>query len=545
MIRALALCALFAAAAAAQNPGGTLRFCLRSEPRTLDPHRAGEENSETVRYLTGGVLVRLNRATQRAEPALALSWKITESGRQITFQLRPGVRFSDGTPFTSADVAFTIRRLTDPAIQSPMAESIRSADGPIEVSTPAPDRVTIRFPAVLSGLPLQFDQISILSGSSPLKEKAVLGPFAILEHKPGQYLTLARNKYYWKRDSSGRTLPYLDAIRLDIQPNREIEMLRFRRGEVHLINRAEPDLFERLASERPDLVRDAGPSLESDLMWFNLSPSAPIPAKRREWFAQAEFRRAVSEAIQRADMCRLVFKGRANPASGPVSRSNQFWFNQSLEPLKFDPSAASRRLEKAGFRRQGSQLVDRSGTPVEFSLVTNANKTRERIAAMIQQDLGRIGIRVNIVPLDFPSLIGRMTRTFDYEACLLVLTNAEIDPNGQMNVWMSSGPMHQWNPGQKTPATPWEAEVDKLMRAQASTADPGKRKSHFDRVQKIAVEQMPFVFLVNKNALSAAAPGLGNLRPSVLQPHLYWNAEELYWTQGKRATEASGAGGGQ
>lgn len=545
MIRLLALAALSIAAAAAQNPGGTLRFCLRSEPRTLDPHRVAEENAEAVRYLTSGVLVRLNRATQRVEPALASSWKISEGGRQISFQLRTGVRFSDGTPFTSADVAHTIRRVIDPAMQSPIAESLRSGDGLIEISAPAPDRVTIRFPAVLSGLPAQFDHIAILSASSPLKEKAVLGPFVIAGHKPGQFIALVRNKHYWRRDSAGRQLPHLDAIRLDIQPNREIEMLRFRRGEIHLINRAEPDLFERLAAEHPDQVRDAGPSLESDLMWFNLSPSAPVPARKREWFAQAEFRRAVSEAIRRDDIARLIYKGRAAPALGPVSRSNQFWFNHALTPLKYDPVSAARRLEKAGFRRQGDRLTDRSGAPVEFSLVTNANKTRERLAAMIQQDLARIGIRVTITALDFPSLIARMTRTFDYEACLLMLTNIEADPNGQMSVWMSSGPMHQWHPGQKTPATPWEAEIDKLMRAQASTADPGKRKAHFDRVQKIVTEQMPFVYLVNRNALSAASPGIGNLRPSVLQPHLFWNADELYWTAGRPAAEASGSGGGQ
>lgn len=544
MIRALLMIVAGATALAAQTPGGTLRFCLRSEPRTFDPHRVADENSEVVRYLTGGVLVRLNRATQKIEPGLAVSWKISEGGRQISFQLRNGVRFSDGTPFTSADVAFTIRRIADPELHSPMGDSIRSADGPVEVSTPAPDRVTIRFPAVLAGLPAQFDQISILPRAAPLS-KAVLGPFAVTEHKPGQYVALVRNKYYWKKDSAGRPLPYLDAVRLDIQPNREIEMLRFRRGEVHLINRAEPDLFERLSVEHPEWVRDAGPSLESELMWFNLSPTAPIQPRRREWFAQTEFRRAVSEAIRRDDICKLIYKGRAVPASGPVSRSNRFWFNQSLPPLKFDPEGTLRRLEKAGFRRQGTRLIDASGTPVEFSMVTNVNKTRERIAAMIQQDLARIGIRVNIVALDFPSLIDRMTRTFDYDACLLVLTNVEIDPSGQMNVWMSSGPTHQWNPAQKTPATPWEAEIDKLMRAQASSADPGKRKAHFDRVQKIAVEQSPFVFLVNRNALSAAAPGLGNLRPSVLQPHLYWNAEEIFWAGGRTVTEASGAGGGR
>ena len=107
-----------------------------------------------------------------------------------------------------------------------------------------------------------------------------------------------------------------------------------------------------------------------------------------------------------------------------------------------------------------------------FSIITNAgNKYRERMATMIQEDLQKIGIHVNVVTLDFPSLIERMTQTFDYEAILLGLTNVGLDPNEQMNVWLSSSENHQWNPQEKTPETAWEAEIDRLMRAQASSAD--------------------------------------------------------------------------
>jgi len=125
------------------------------------------------------------------------------------------------------------------------------------------------------------------------------------------------------------------------------------------------------------------------------------------------------------------------------------------------------------------------------------------MGAMIQQDLAAIGIKVSLVTLDFPSLIERMTRTLNYEGCLLGLVNTDLDPNSQMNVWLSSGENHQWNPAQKTPATAWESELDALMRAQASTNDPQKRKLLFDRVQDIVREQEPLIYLVHKNALSA------------------------------------------
>jgi len=152
---------------------------------------------------------------------------------------------------------------------------------------------------------------------------------------------------------------------------------------------------------------------------------------------------------------------------------------------------------------------------------------REKMATMIQQDLSQIGIKMNVVTLDFPSLIERMTRTFDYDACLLGLVNTDLDPNSQMTVWLSSGENHQWNPSQKTPATAWEAEIDKLMQEQASTLNERQRKAQFDRVQQIVAEQQPFLYLVNKDVLTAVSPAVVGAAPVVLNPQAFWNVETL------------------
>jgi peptide/nickel transport system substrate-binding protein len=211
-----------------------------------------------------------------------------------------------------------------------------------------------------------------------------------------------------------------------------------------------------------------------------------------------------------------------------MSPGNKFWFNAKLQPHPFDQKSALGRLAQDGFRLQDGVLRDREGHAVEFSIITNAgNKYRERMATMIQQDLSGIGIKLNVVTLDFPSLIERMTRTFDYEACLLGLVNTDLDPNSQMNLWLSSSENHQWNPSQKTPATAWEAEIDKLMRAQASALHAKERKQHFDKVQEIVWEQEPFIYLVNKDALSAVSPSVRNVHPAVLRPQVYWNIEQL------------------
>jgi peptide/nickel transport system substrate-binding protein len=522
----LLILALFAAL-----PGfgqGELRFCLHADPKTFNPLTVDDDASEAVRYLTGGVLVRLNRRTQQLEPELATAWRLSADGKRIEFTLRQGVKFSDGTPFGPEDVAFTMKSLMDPDLHSPIGDQFRSGPGDIHFQILPKSRISLTFPAPVASLDKLFDNVAIVSSHSLQKDQAVLGPFMVDEYKPGSYVQLKRNPNYWKKDSAGRRLPYLDSVRLDIQQNREIEVTRFSRGEIHLINSVDGEYYDRLQAESRSEVFDSGPSLDSEQMWFNQSPSAKIPEYKLAWFRSTEFRQAISSAINRRDLVRLVFNNHATPAVGPVSPANRFWFNAKLKPHAFDQPAAIRLLVKAGFRLKSGVLQDPHGHPVEFSIVTNAgNQSRERMAAVIQQDLAAIGIKVGVTTLDFPSLIERMTRTFNYEACLLGLVNNDLDPDSQMNVWLSSGDNHQWNPGQKTPATKWEAEVDKLMRAQAASTNVARRKQLYDRLQEIAWQQQPFIYLVNKNALSAVSKSVHGVEPVALTPQTYWQIEKM------------------
>lgn len=523
-----AICVSSLATQLVAQSGGELRFCLRMEPKTFDPLKVEDEASASIRYLTGGVLVRVNRQTQELEPELAQSWKISKNGRQITFHLRSGLSFSDGTPFTAEDVTYTMQQLMDPALHSATGDAFRSGTGNVETKVISPTQISITFPAPVAGLDRLFDQVAILSERSPKKDTAVLGPFMLADYKPGATVLLKRNPNYWKTDEQGRKLPYLDSIRLDIQPNRDVEMLRFKRGELDLINSLDSEYFDKLAATSPQLVHDAGASLDSEQLWFNEVAKAPIPAYKKNWFRSADFRRAISEAINREDLSRIVYHGHAQPAVGPFSPANKFWFNSNLKPQTYSPDAALKALQRDGFRMENGALKDKEGNAVVFSIITNAgSKTRERMAVLIQDDLQKIGIHVNVVTLDFPSLIERMTQSFDYEAIILGLTNVDLDPNGEMNVWLSSSENHQWNPQQKVPETSWEAEIDRLMRAQAASTDPKRRKEAFDRVQEIVVEQEPFIFLINKNALSAVSTTVHGTAPVILSPQTFWNADRL------------------
>jgi peptide/nickel transport system substrate-binding protein len=228
-------------------------------------------------------------------------------------------------------------------------------------------------------------------------------------------------------------------------------------------------------------------------------------------------------------LARIAYKGRAHPAVGPLSPANRFWFNPELKPVRFDPELAARTLRGEGFALRGGVLRDRDGHEVEFSLTTNpGNRTRQAIAALIQADLSKIGIHVNIVTLDFGALVERISRTSQYEACLLGFTNMAEDPNDQMSVWLSSGLQHARWPARKSPSTEWEARVDQLVLAQASEPSRDLRRKAFNNeVQRILVEQEPVIWLVNPDFLSATAPSLRGLRSTALFPQSLADVESI------------------
>jgi peptide/nickel transport system substrate-binding protein len=500
-------------------------WSLKYDPRTFDPALVDDQASEMVRFLTGGVLLRLNRVTQQVEPSLASSWTISPDGKLITFHLRDHLRFSDGSPLTSSDVVSTLHRVLDSAAHAPVAEEFVDAKS---VTVDAPDALTARvhLPQRIVGIGKVFDEIAIEPANHPSQGRVTAGSFFVADYKRGESILLQRNPYYWRRDAKGSQLPYLATVKLDILANRDQDELRFVRGQYQLIESVPAENFSVLAQKAPRAVHDLGPSLNTEQMWFNQSPAAPIPSFEKAWFASRAFRSAISLAIRRSDLARIAYDGHATPANGFVSPANKIWYNQSLPAVHEDTNAALALFVKEGFRKNGATLVDRDGHPVTFSLLTNAgNHAREKMASLIQQDLAAIGITVNVVMLDFPALIDRLMHTQNYEAALLGLSNVEPDPSSMMNVWLSSSPNHQWNPSEKTPATPWEAEIDRLMNAQAAAASDAERKRSVDRVQQIIFEEQPFIYLVYPNALYAVSPSLSNVQLTVLQPGIVSNID--------------------
>jgi peptide/nickel transport system substrate-binding protein len=514
-------------AAQAQRQPGELAWTLGYDPKSFDPAKVDDIDSETIRYLTGGVLLRFNRLTQAIEPRLAQSWSLSPDGKTIVFKLRSGLKFSDGSSLTSRDAAWSIRRVLLPATAAPTADEFVSPEK-VTVETPDAATVIVHLPQRIVGIGKVFDEIAIEPADRPSEGRVTSGPFVVTDYLRSQYVHLRRNPYYYEHDSSGAALPYATGIRLDILNNTEQQIRGFLRGDYDLIDRLPPDYFALLKKQAGSAVRDLGPSLNTEQMWFNQSPASPLPAWEKSWFQSQAFRVAVSQAIHRDDLARIAYLGHATPAYSFISPSNRAWYNQHLSAPHTDVAAAKVALSRAGFHFVGSQLEDATGHPVRFSILTNAGNTaRQKMATLIQQDLAALGMQVNVVALDFPALIERLMHTQDYEACLLGLENVDPDPNSMMNMWLSSAANHQWNPSEKTPATPWEAEIDREMHIQATNPKDSVRKQAVDRVQQIVADQQPFIYLVYPNILVAISSRLQNVQPAVIEPELTWNVEHL------------------
>lgn len=528
------------------RPGGRLVFAQRTEPKTLNPVIAGDNASREVLHRMMADLIHINRESQQTEPALAKSWTVSADGLRYVLELRQGLRFSDGHAFDAGDVVFTFQVMMDEKVDSPQRDLLILEGKPIVVRQIDAYHVAFDLPQPYAAAERLFDGFSILprhrleqawragklaeawSLRTPPAEIAGLGPFRFKEYVAGQRIVLERNPYYWKTDRAGNRLPYLAEVDFQLAGTEDMQVMRFQSGESDVISRVSArnySVLEKDQQRRGYSLQNLGPGLEYNFLFFNLNGLSQPFLHRRG------FRQAVSLAIDREAIVRLVYLGFAAPLSGPVPPGNKTWIDARLPRPVRSLSRARELLAADGFTwSPEGALTDPQGRRVEFSIVTSSgNPERVQMATLIQDDLKPLGMDVHVVPLQFRSLLDRVLRTHDYDACLLSLAEADADPNVDMNVWLSSGGTHLWNPQQKSPATAWEAEIDGLMRKQIVTRNYAERKPLFDRVQELLMENLPLIPLVSPHILVGAKKGLENFRPAVLEHYTLWNIEELCW----------------
>lgn len=530
--------------------GGTLVVSLRSEPRSFNRLTSRDYPTEVYALLTQGRLVRVNRATQEVEPWLAESWTASPDGQTYTLTLREGLRWSDGAPFTAADVLFSFEAVYDPRSRSVLDSSLRVNGAPLRAAALDGRTVAITYPAPFGPGIRLLDNLTILprhrlaealasgtfaqawSAATPPAELAGTGPFALAQYEAGRRMVFERNPHYWRRDSRGEPLPYLDRIVLDIVPDQNTELLRLQAGEIDMLQEhLRPDALasaRTLAQQGRLRLIELGVGLDPDALVFNLRPAKWAVDPRGAWLSRVEFRRAVSHAVDREEFANTVFLGAAVPVHGPITPGNRTWFSPNVPRYGYDPDRARALLAGLGLRpRADGVLEDARGTPARFSVLTYRGVTQlERGAEVLRADLRGVGLEVDVVPLEQNALIQRLLAG-EFDAIYFNYIATDTDPAMNKDFWLSSGSAHMWHLGQTAPATEWERAIDELMMRQASTLDQGERIRLFDEVQRIFAEHLPVIYFVAPRLYMGISARVTHVAPAPIRPQLLWSPDTI------------------
>jgi peptide/nickel transport system substrate-binding protein len=538
-------------AATAARRGGQLVASARGIPRTFNRLMAGDQPSDMFAMLTQGPLVRFNRATLQLEPWLAEKWQSSSDGLTHTLHLRRGAAWSDGTPFTSADVLFTFQAMYDPNVKSPVASGVMPGGKPIQARAPDAQTVVLTYAQPSgSGLGL-LDMFPIMprhkleaaleagtfakawnTGTAP-SEIVGTGPFVLREYKTGERLVFDRNPNYWRTAPDGQKLPYLDRLVLQFIPEQNAELLALQAGTTDLTqSELRPDDYVpvRRAEEEGKLTLiEGGVGPDADALWFCLDPAAKQGDRRLPFLQRREFRQALSHAVDREEFAHTVFLGEAVPIWGPITPGNKPWFSPNIPRYPYDLGRARDLLKSIGLEdRNGNGVVETAdGVEARFTVMTQRGIAYyERGVSVIREQAAKVGIAFEAVPMEYPTMIDRLLKC-QYEAVYMRPYFSSLDPAGNLDFWLSSGSTHFWHMAQNTPATEWEARIDAIMHNQATTLDPARRRELFDDAQRILAENVPVLYFVAPRLYFAHSRRTTGVVPSVMRPPILWNADSL------------------
>lgn len=541
------------------NYGGRVLIGAIGDPKTFNPISSSETSSGDIIDRVFSPLVAMNNHTQELSPGLAYKWEFSDDNLELTFHMRRGILWSDGVPVTAYDAEFTYEAVYDPRVESSLGDIMRVNGVPFIGTATDSFTFKVKIPSTFApfllwaggAVPIlpkhvlkpeldtgKFD--SAYNISWPPEKLVTCGPYLLEEFESGVKTVLRRNPSYWRIDKESNRLPYIERIIFVNVRSTETEMLMFQTSNLDMLTvsrLSDVPILERDAEKHGYKVVNLGSSLGQNMFWFNLNPGKSKDGKpfvtpyKLRWFTDVRWRKAMSHAVDKEGIAMTVFGGLAEPQYGPETPSNKFWYNPNI--VKYDYNLAKSReyLESMGLiDRDGDGIrEDGQGNIVEFTMMTNTgNDQRELIGNIIKDDLAKIGVKMNFNPIEFNTLIVKLSNEYDFECVLLGLTSGHPDPSSGMSTWLSNGRMHQWYPEQQEPATEWEARIDELMNLQMTTLDLNKRKEYFDEVQYIISDQAPYIYLVTPQVYVAYRNKFRNMEPTILRHRLLWNVDEIW-----------------
>lgn len=538
--------------------GGELIISTIGEgPKTFNPCNTKDSTSSSMAGLMYDGLVTTNPRTGEVEPQLAKSF--TVDGNDYLIHLRRGIQWTDGKPITADDVMYTyndvvFKGLGNPSVMDAMKvdgklpELVKIDDYTVKFTTPRPFAPFLRllsYPIVPKHYFKPYsdkgDSVfnAFLSPNTPPEEIISSGAFKLKEYVAAQRVVFERNPNYYKINLKDEKLPYLDKVVYMIVGDTNNEILKFEAKEIDVLGLRGSNVARyKIKEPQSDyIIYNLGPDTGTLFLVLNLNNRKDKNCKpyvnpvKASWFANRDFRAAIDWAIDRKNMVQNIASGVAEPLFTAESL-NSIYLNKYIKGHPKDKSVAEESLKKAGFIKKNGILYDKNSNRVEFDLYTNAGVLeREALGVMIKQDLEDLGMKVNFKPLEFNSLVNKLTNTHDWDMAIMGLTGSPLEPHDGKNVWTSSGSLHMFNQRPQgyciDDRLSWEKELDEIFREGALKLTFEERKPLYDRYQTIIYDQKPIIYLYSPIRITAIRKKFKNIYPTALSGLIY-NLDEIY-----------------
>ncbi|BAZ50083.1 family 1 extracellular solute-binding protein [Nostoc sp. NIES-4103] len=535
-------------------------------PKTFNP--ALDEYPSLVGYTHEGLVSENNQGV--IQPSLAESWQISEDKKEIIFTLRSGLKWSDGQPITADDVVFTYRDIfLNKTIPTNGQDLLRIGKnrafpsiekiGDLQVKFTLPEayvpfiRAT-KLPILPAHVLRQVVNIKDENGKSlflstwandtPSKKMVANGPYKIEGFVPGERIFFRKNPYYWRKDQQGNSLPYIDRIIWQTIDSTDNAIIQFRAQGLDYIG-LDPSYFSLLKREEKKgdfTIYNGGASLYVSHISFNLNQGSRngkplVDPIKSGWFNNLAFRQAIAFGIDRQSLLNNVYAGLGEIATSYLPIQSPYYLSPQagLKYYEYNPVKAKELLIKAGFKYNSQgRLLDKQGNLVRFTLTTIASeKILESIAVHIQQDLNRIGIQVDVNPVALGLFIDKLTNSLDWD-CHVVPLKYPVEPNEMASVFLPEGGFHVYNQQPQRGQQPitgrkvadWERKIGNLYVQGATEFDEVKRQAIYAEAQRLALEYLPFIYLVKPLELAAMRNRIQGFKYSA-SSEPFWNIYEL------------------
>ena len=540
------------------NFGGELIVSTIGEgPKTFNPCNSKDATSSTMAGIMFDGLLTTNPRTGNIEPLLAKSYKV--QGNSYYIYLRKGIQWTDGTPITADDVIYTYKDIVFAGlgntatrdammIEGKLPELYKIDDYTVKFITHksfAPFLRQLTYPIMPKHYSKPFSDKgesafnTFLTPNTRPEDIVSSGAFKLKEYVAAQRVVFERNPNYYKINKLNQQLPYLDKLVYLIVGDSNNEILKFEAKEIDVLGiRGSNVARYKLREASSDFsVYNLGPDTGTLFLVINLNNRKNTEGKwnvsptKQRWFRNRDFRAAIDWAVDRKNMVQNIAQGVAEPLYTAESL-NSIYLNKYIKGHPMDKNVSRKSLEKAGFYWKDNILYDDRNNRVEFDLYTNAGSLdRESIGVMIKQDLEDLGMKVNFKPVEFNSLVNKLSNTHDWDMMIMGLTGSPLEPHDGKNVWLSTGPLHLFNQRPQNykidDRLSWEKELDTIFEKGALRLSYKERKPIYDRYQTIIYNQKPIIYLYSPIRITAIRKKFKNIFPSELSGLIY-NLDEIY-----------------